>query len=179
MVESKSKQVKMEFGPLYNYVINTNYRNMAGVVSLGLSVVAAVVLVAKWSELSNGHKFAFATIALLFTVINPLMLAFRTFKQLKLSESYKKPIEYTFGDKGILLKQGDLEQNLPWKYICRILLTNKILAIYTSRVHACVIPLSALGDDKGKILAAVVQFTAEYKPQISRNLKEYQSGKGI
>lgn len=179
MVESKTKQVKMEFAPLYNYVMNTNYRNFAGVVSLGLSFVAAGVLVVKGSELSNAHRLAFAIIALLFTVINPLMLAFRTYKQLKLSESYKKPIQYTFRDSGITLKQGDLEQELEWKHICRILLTNKILAIYTSRIHACVIPLSQLGDDKGKILAAVVQFTAEYKPQISRSLKEYQSGKGL
>jgi len=179
MVESKTKQVNMNFGALYNYVINTNYRNASGVISLGLSFVAAIVLVLKWSDLSNGHKVAFGVIALLFTVINPLMLAFRTYKQLKLSESYKKPLEYTFADSGIMIKQGDLKQELPWKNICRILMTNKILAIYTSRLHAFVIPLSELGDDKGKILAAVVQFTAEYKPQVSKSLKEYQSGKGL
>lgn len=179
MIESKTKKVNMSFGALYNYVINTNYKNFSGVISLGLSFVAAVVLVVKWDELSNGHRVSFAIIALLFTVINPLMLAFRTYKQFKLSNSYKEPLEYTFADSGITVKQGELEQELKWKNICRIMMTGKILAIYTSRIHAFVIPLSELGNDKGKILAAVVQFTAEYKPKVSKSLREFQSGKGI
>ncbi len=179
MVESKTKKVNMSFGALYNYVINTNYRNFSGAISLGLSFVAAVVLIVKWNDLSSGHKVAFGIIALLFTVINPLMLAFRTYKQFKLSGSYKKPLEYTFSDSGIMVRQGELEQELKWKNICRIMMTSKILAIYTSRIHAFVIPLSELGDDKGKILAAVVQFTAEYEPKVSKSLREFQSGKGI
>lgn len=48
-----------------------------------------------------------------------------------------------------------------------------------NRMHAFVIPLDQLGDDKGKILASVVNFTAGYKPRVSRSLKRYQSGKGI
>ncbi len=179
MIDTKTKSVSMRFDALFNYVLNTNYRNISGVVGIGISIFSLIFLIIKWGELTNAHKVAFAILALLFTVLNPLNLAFKTYKQLKLSPAYKTPLVYTFGDDGITVKQGEVEQLLPWKNICRIMMTGKILAIYTSRIHAFVIPLSELGDDKGKILAAVVQFTAEYKPQVSKSLREYQSGKGI
>ena len=58
-------------------------------------------------------------------------------------------------------------------------MTKHMIAIYTGRMNAFVIPLTELGDDKSKILTSLVQFTAEYKPRLSRNLKRFESGKGI
>lgn len=121
----------------------------------------------------------FIIVALMFTVINPLSLAFKTFKQLKTSPSYKQPLVYTFGDDGIGVSQGEEHMDLEWKGVYRLLMTKYMLAVYTNRMHAFVIPLDQLGDDKGKILASVVNFTAGYKPRVSRSLKRYQSGKGI
>lgn len=179
MTAAKTKSVKMKFSALYSYVINTNYRCFSGVLGLLISFMAAVIMIIGWNTMSNGQRTVFVLLALLFTIINPSMLAFKAFKQLKLSPSYKKPLEYTFSDNGILVAQGELKQDIEWKDICRIMMTRHMLAIYTGRYHAFVIPLSELGSDKGKIIASVVQFTAEYKPRISGNLKRYQSGKGL
>ena len=85
----------------------------------------------------------------------------------------------TFGDNGIGVSQGEEHMDLEWKGVYRLLMTKYMLAVYTNRMHAFVIPLDQLGDDKGKILASVVNFTAGYKPRVSRSLKRYQSGKGI
>ena len=98
---------------------------------------------------------------------------------MKTSPSYKQPLVYTFGDDGIGVSQGEEHMELEWKGVYRLLMTKYMLAVYTNRMHAFVIPLDQLGDDKGKILASVVNFTAGYKPRVSRSLKRYQSGKGI
>ena len=164
MTEAKTKSVNMTFPALFSYVMNTNYRSMSGILGLVLSFGAIVMLV---------------IVALMFTVINPLSLAFKTFKQLKTSPSYKQPLVYTFGDDGIGVSQGEEHMDLEWKGVYRLLMTKYMLAVYTNRMHAFVIPLDQLGDDKGKILASVVNFTAGYKPRVSRSLKRYQSGKGI
>ena len=58
-------------------------------------------------------------------------------------------------------------------------MTGKILAVYTSRLHAFVIPLSDLGAERGKIIASAVQFTAGNRIRLSRNLVRYRSGKGL
>lgn len=179
MTETKTKTINMTFSALYSYVINTNYRSASGVMGVFLSVMFAVIAVLKWGALSSGYRVAVVLIAATFTVINPAILALKTLKQLKLSPSYKKPLEYTFKDDGIYIAQDGTALDLEWDKIKKLLLTNSMFAIYTSRVHAFVIPLSELGEEKGKIIASVVQFTENYHPVVSKSLKRYQSGKGL
>lgn len=179
MTESRTKSVNMTFSALYSYILNTYYRSFSGILGILVSVGVLVVLFTQWEKLAVNHRVLYILVASAFTIVNPLMLAFKAFRQLKLSPSYKKPLEYTFGDDGITISQGEVSQHMGWDKICRILMTGKILVVYTSRVHAFVLPLSELGKDRGKIIAAVVQFTAEYRPRISKNLQRFQSGKGL
>ncbi|MBQ9200100.1 MAG: YcxB family protein [Lachnospiraceae bacterium] len=179
MTDTKTKSVKMTFKALYSYVLNTNYRNIMGVLGLFLSLGSIVILVLGWDKLSIINKVIFIIVALAFTVLNPLSLALETKKQLKTSPSYKTPLDYTFGSEGITISQGELSQDVKWSDITRIMLTKSMIAIYTGPMSAFVIPTSALGKDKGRILSTAVQFTAEYKPRLSSNLKIYQTGKGI
>ncbi len=179
MTDANSKSVKMTYKALLNYIMNTHYRSFAGISGLLLSIAAIVILVLGWGQLSTSRKGVLILVGCAFTVINPLMLAFKALQQLKLSPSYRKPLDYTFSDKGITVRQGDLSNDIPWESICRIMMTKHIFAIYTSRINAFVIPISELGEEKGKIIASVVQFTAQYKPALSKNLSRYQTGKGI
>lgn len=179
MKEAKTKSVNMNFKALYSYIINTNYRNVSGFMGIFISVVSIACALIFWNSFATSTKVMLIIIGLVFTVINPLMLAFKAFKQLKLSPSYKKPIDYTFYDDGIKISQGDLSETLPWNRISALMLTKHMLAIYTSRIHAFVIPVSELGEDGPKILTSVVQFTSQYNPKISSSLKRFQSGKGM
>ena len=179
MTDTKTKSVKMTFKALYSYVLNTNYRNIMGILGILLSVGAIVVLLLGWSQLSIMQKVIFFIVAIAFTILNPISLAFKTRKQLKTSPSYKQPLDYTFGSEGIIISQGELSQEVKWSDITRIMLTKSMIAIYTGPMSAFVIPTSELGKDKGRILSTAVQFTADYKPVLSRNLKLYQTGKGI
>lgn len=179
MTDTKTKSVKMTFKALYSYVMNTNYRNIMGVLGLILSVGSIVILAVGWNQLSIINKIIFIIVALAFTVLNPLSLALKTKKQLATSPSYKEPLDYTFGSEGITISQGELSQEVKWSDITRIMLTKSMIAIYTGPMSAFVIPTSELGKDKGRILSTAVQFTAEYRPRLSSNLKVYQTGKGI
>ncbi len=179
MTDTKTKSVKMTFKALYSYVINTNYRNIMGILGLLLSLGSIVMLVLGWGKLSIINKVIFIIVALAFTVLNPLSLAIKTKKQLKTSPSYKMPLDYTFGSEGITISQGELSQDVKWSDVTRIMLTKNMIAIYTGPMSAFVIPTSELGKDKGRILSTAVQFTAEYRPRLSSNLKIYQTGKGI
>lgn len=179
MKEANTKSVKMTFKALYSYVINTNYRSYAGIIGLVISFGALIILVMNWNGFATVQKTMLIIIGLVFTVINPLSLAFKTYQQLKLSPSHKVPLDYTFSSEGITVKQGDVEQLIKWDMICRIMMTKHMVAVYTSRIHAFVIPLSELGEDKGRILTAMVSFTANNKPRLSKNLKVYTSGKGL
>lgn len=179
MTAAKTKSIKMNFPALYSYVINNNYRSVGGVMGIMLSVAAFAIVICLWDKLASSQRIMFILVGLVFTVINPLSLAFKSYKQLKLSPSYKLPLEFTFSDKGITVAQGEVSQDVPWDKIVRVMMTKHMIAIYTGRMFAFVIPLSELGDDRAKIITAIVQFTDEYKPRLSSNLKEYKSGKGL
>ncbi len=179
MKEANTKSVKMTFKALYSYVLNTNYRSYAGIIGLVISFGALALLVANWNGFGTGQKAMLLIIGLVFTVINPLSLAFKTYQQLKLSPSHKIPLDYTFSSDGINVTQGEVSQLIEWNMICRIMLTKHMVAVYTSRIHAFVIPLSELGEDKDRILTAMVSFTANYEPRLSNSLKVYTSGKGL
>lgn len=179
MKQAKTTSVNMTFSALYSYVLNTNYRSFGGVMGLLLSLGACVMLAISWNVMDVRTRIVYILVALLFTVVNPLMLAFKTWRQLKLSPSYRRPLEYTFHDDGITVCQADQSMDLEWKSICRLMMTKHMVAIYTNRVNAFVIPLEQLGDEKGKILASIVNFTAQYHPRVSKSLERYQSGKGI
>jgi hypothetical protein len=176
---SLQKSVNMTFKALYSFILNTNVRNPSGVIGIMISLLALFWVIYKWNFLASNQRVAFIVVALIFTVINPLLLAFKAFKQLKLNPAYKKPLVYDFTDTGIGISQGEAAQSIKWENVCRLMKTKSMIAIYTSRIHAFVIPLSELGDDTGKILSKVVSFTSEYKPVVSRSLKQYQSGKGL
>ena len=175
MKEVKTKTIQMTYKALLSYVLNTNYQSVAGIMSLGLSLVCLAVLILFFGRISMRSRMLLLVVGLLFTVINPLLLAFRTFKQFKLSPSYRKPIVYTFTDEGIGIAQGDQDMTLGWDRIVRLLMTNSMIAIYTNRIHAFVIPLSELSDDRPKIVASLVQFTEQYGPRLSRNLTGYKT----
>lgn len=179
MKSAETKSVNMTYKALLSYVLNTNYRSVAGILGIIISVASLVLAITYWSGIDTSRKIMLIFVGLIFTVINPLSLAFKSFRQLKLSPSYKTPLNYTFGDDGIYITQGEQSENLTWDRICRLLMTKHMIAIYTGRMNAFVIPLTELGDDKSKILTSLVQFTAEYKPRLSRNLKRFESGKGI
>jgi hypothetical protein len=176
---SLQKSVNMTFKAMYSFILNTNVRTPSGIIGIMISLMALFWVVFKWNALASNQRIAFIVVALIFTVINPALLAFKAFKQLKLNPVYKKPLVYEFTDEGIGISQGEAAQSIKWENVCRLMKTKSMIAIYTSRIHAFVIPLSELGDDTGKILSKVVSFTSEYKPTVSGSLKQYQSGKGI
>ncbi len=179
MVDTKTITVKMTYSALRSYIMNTYYRSLQGISGLVVGFGAIALMAVGWQDLLRTQKVILIIVAALFLVINPLMLMFKAFQQFKLSPSYKKPLNYTFSDKGITVSQEEASQEIAWENICRLFMTGKILAVYTSRLHAFVIPIAELGDERGKIIASLVQFTAGNKPRLSRNLVRYQSGKGL
>lgn len=179
MVDTKTITVKMTYQSLCSYIMNTYYRGFQGISGLILGFGSLILMVVGWQSLTWKQKVILGIVAGIFLVMNPLMLMFKAFQQFKLSPSYKKPLDYIFSDNGITVRQEEASQEIPWENVCRLFMTGKILAVYTSRLHAFVIPLSDLGEERGKIIASVVQFTAANRPRLSRNLARYKSGKGL
>ena len=90
-------------------------------------------------------------IGLLFTVVNPILLLFKAYKQVKLSPVFKHPLEYTFSDAGMKVAQGDEEQFVSWDQVLEVRKTPSILIVYTSKGSGSILAYKELGEKRRKI----------------------------
>ncbi len=162
---------------LTNFMVTSYYRRFSGIFSilLGLAGIGMAVREIFFREhMDVPGLAAYVIIALLCLVFNPVTLVSRAKKQLETSPSYQQPVEYTLLPEMMVVSQGEEHLEIGWELIYKIRMTGKMVAIYTSKVNAFVWPLSELGDEKSAILSRVVQYTQEYRPFLSGNLKKYR-----
>lgn len=177
MVQEKTFQVNMTKEALQSFTFTSYYSRFGGWFSilLGLGgVVMAVREIFFRENLDVTGLVAYIIIALLCLVGNPLSLLSQTKKQMANSPSYQMPIEYTLLPEMLRVHQGEEYLEIGWELIYKIRMTGKMVAVHTSKINAYVWPLSELGEDKASILSRVVQYTQEYRPILSGNLKKYR-----
>ncbi len=181
MVQEKVFRINMTKEALTSFMFTSYYSRIGGIFSVlfGLFGVGMAVREIFFRErMDTTGLAAYVIIAIVCLVVNPITLLSRAGKQLKTSPSYQQPIEYALLPEGLSVSQGEEHLDMPWDLIYRIRMTGKMVAIYTSKVNAFVWPLSELGKDKASILARVVQYTQDYRPILSGNLKQYRKKDG-
>ena len=180
MAQEKKFKINMTREALQSFMITSYYSRLGGIVSilLGLGAIAMAVREIFFREKIDVTGLAvYVIIFLACLVVNPILLRSQAKKQLKNSPSYQQPIEYTLYPEYLEVCQGEEHLEVGWELIYKIKLTGKMAAIYTSKINAFVWPLSELGTDKDSILSRVVQYTQEFHPILSGNLKEYRKSK--
>ena len=73
MDEIKFK-ITLKVNDLYYFMMYHYYSKPAGIIGLVLSIGSLVLLITRWNATDATAKMLYFIIALLFTVINPLML---------------------------------------------------------------------------------------------------------
>lgn len=150
--------VKMDMKSLGGFLLYHNYMRVAGVFSVLISLAALVGLIAKWDVWMGTQKVMLLVLALLFTVIQPLMLLWRGNRRLQ-AEDYQKPFHYEFNEEGIVISQGDLEQKSAWKDVRKIVYRKSAIYVYMSTVSAFVLPKEQCGEN----YEALIKLMKEHK----------------
>lgn len=131
--------VKMDMKSLSGFLLYHNYVRVAGGFSVLISLGALAGLIVKWDVWMASQKVMLVILALLFTVIQPLMLLYRGSRRLQ-SEDYQKPFHYEFNEDGIVISQGDLRQESAWRDVRKIVYRKNAIYVYMSTVSAFVLP---------------------------------------
>ena len=138
--------VQLSTKQLYEFLMRHTYYSFGGVLGLLLSIggfVGFFVLLPD-KRISAMYLGVLFGIGLLFTVIQPLIVYRNARKQ---SKAYKKfPLYYTISERGIEVEQDDAKGSNTWDNVMKIVSTKRLVIIYTSRMHAYVIPREALKD---------------------------------
>ena len=138
--------VQLNSKQLYEFLMRHTYCQFSGILGLVLSIGGFVgfFTLLNNKNVSAAYLGALFGIGLLFTVIQPLIVYRNARKQAK---AYKEfPLEYTISERGIEVKQDDAEGSNEWDNVMKIVSTKRLIIIYTSSVHAYVIPREVLKD---------------------------------
>ncbi len=68
--------------------------------------------------------------AIVFIVYTPLLLKYRSKKQVKRIERYHVPNEMTFNDEGIQVEFADKKETYEWEQIQKVVTTPKTIGFY-------------------------------------------------
>jgi hypothetical protein len=85
-----------------------------------------------------------AVLALLFTVLQPLMLASKGKRQLAMEE-FQIPFHYSFDENGVTISQQDQTQSFSWEEIRKVVFRRDAIYVYMSAVSAFVVPKEQCG----------------------------------
>ncbi len=178
MVTEKRFQIQMTKEALTGFMVTSYYSRLGGIFSILLGLAGVVMAVREIffrDHTDIPSLAAYVIIALFCLLVNPLTLRARAKKQMETSPSYQSPIEYTLHPEYLEVCQGEEHLEVGWELIYKIKMNKSMVAIYTSKINAFVWPLSELGDEKASILSRVVQYTQEFHPILSGNLKKYRT----
>lgn len=179
-IVDKQYEVNMTTPAMREYVIRTDFGSLSGKIAIFIALFALLQLVATIDKPNYyNSRVILIGVIIIIVILKPLFLIFRAYSQVKMNPFYKKPLVYSFKREGMMISQDEKKEEVLWEKVYKVIKTNKIMAIYTSKVHAFVLPLEELGSDATKIAATIVQCLEPYNPRLSKNLKELKSGNGI
>lgn len=166
-------KVELNEKEMFNFMMKHTYSTISGYIGLLLSVCALIgfVMTVGNEEVTITYKLVLIFTALLFTVIQPLNLYFKSKSQVKNNESINKPLEYKFTDSLIHISQGEEQADYEWNQVTKVSASGLCLFLYVSKYRAFVLPRRCF--EKGELSA--------FREMVGRNAKSAKSinmGKG-
>lgn len=132
---------------MFDYNIYHNYRNFQGIISLIMGVVLLFVCVFAVNQQANiTYILMTGFLGLFFTIITPIRILFKSFQQVKLTPSFKKPISYTFEGDEMTISQEDVKATIPLNEIVKACDTGKSIILYVNGIRAYIFPKRDIGD---------------------------------
>ncbi len=163
--------VSMKFSNMYDFLLHYNYKGFAGMIGPAFSILALGALCISYSVLSKGQITLLMIASLLFTVINPLLIALKAAKQIKLNPTFRDPLFYTLDEEKITVSQNEESLPMPWKDVIEVMETRCNITVYLSKVRALVLPKEDIGTQLPEVKELIRRSVQHGKVRLKREEK--------
>lgn len=143
--------VTMKVSNMYEFLLRHSYSGWGGVGSVLFSLALFVYLIVGHESLNQGQTILVTFGALLFTVINPVVILFNATKQVKLNPTFRDLLTYTLSEEGILVEQNGQELLVKWEEVQKVVETKQSVIIYLTKVRAFILPKYVIADDMNEV----------------------------
>lgn len=147
--------VKLKTMDMFRFLMRHEYGSFSGLFGLAISILALLSLVLGVADGDRNTTIILGFLALVFTVFNPIRLFMRAQKQIVMNPTFKAPIEYTFGEDGMHIAQGEEQMDVAWADMRKLVRGKKIMVLYLSKVVGYIFPKSQCGGHYEEIAAMI------------------------
>lgn len=147
--------VKLSVTDMYYFMLRHTYTAFSGWFGLILSLGALVLFLCGVGREDKAATFALIFLSLLFTIINPLILFTKSWKQVILNPMFQKPVSYGFGDEGIEIKQDEERAVVFWDEVAQAVCRKNHIIIYMSRIRAFILPVKQFEEEYALIMELI------------------------
>ena len=133
--------VTMTARDLFQFSLDNSYSGVSGAFNVIFTLGARAILAATWNwETINVYqRILLVFCALIFTVVQPLMLD-RKAKQQAGAIGFSAPLNLTLGDKKIDVEKAGMTGELFWNQVWKVVRIKSMYIIKTGPVHGYLIP---------------------------------------
>ncbi|MDD3220097.1 MAG: YcxB family protein [Lachnospiraceae bacterium] len=132
---------------VYDFLLTHTYRTFAGWFSILAGVVAIILGVTSWGEVSLPISMCYLFLGLIAFVYMPALLFYQAKKQMKTVPAYRFPVTYEIGEDGITINQMERKGFVKWEEITKAIAGNSCLLVYLSKANAFLWPKKDMGQD--------------------------------
>ncbi len=143
--ESLRFEVKLTTADFWHFMMHHSMGGFKGIFNILFTAAALFLLITRWGTFSVGYRALLVVCVLVFTVWQPMIFWRKASKQAKLP-AMQKPMYLTFGEKGLLVEQGDQQAEFAWELMARLERTSRMFILYMDQMHAYLLPFPAIGD---------------------------------
>lgn len=159
--------VQMTPAVMFDFSYWHSYHGIYGIINYGLSLIGLIALLAGFGQGNLAITLLLVALALLFPVINPLLLYYKSAVQVKMSPMFQKPLQYRFDENGIAVSQDNQTDSAAWDAVLLIRETKKNLILYMGAANAMILPKKDMEGQE----ADVKNLLRSVAPELAKKLK--------
>lgn len=137
--------ITLKVKDLYYFMMHHYYTKASGIIGLIISIGAAVLLVTRWNVTDSTAKMLYFVIALLFTIINPLMMRTKAKAQIVRNKSLGGELTYILSEEHLSVCLGEEKADINWDQIIKVKDNGPELVVYMTAARAYIWPKNQLG----------------------------------
>jgi hypothetical protein len=166
-------KTQIETNELFSFLMKHSYAGFSGKIGILISLASAVLCIINIPNFEGNETkvIILAILALLFTVINPLLLYMKAKQQKLTNPAYKNEMEYELNEEGIALHVGEQEGGIPWDMIIKVVETGSIYILYTTRINAFLWPKKDMGEQEAEMIEYLLAHIDRKKVQLPKRMR--------
>lgn len=148
---------------MFRFNLVQTYSGLQGWSSVVISVIAFILAGITYGEIKPIYTVLYIGFGILLLVYIPVSLYLRSKHSFAVSAVLREPLHYSIAKDGIHVSQKEESAILPWGQVYKIKATKNLVLIYSSRIHAYVIPRQQLGEAYQSLAESAIENLPKYR----------------